>query len=162
MSKWMGLMPARLPANEWAGKSSEQWAFDRYLAHERCVKLVKEVDFAVRSPTYGAGWRCPFVHFYGANAFHGKRDIRWFCRCFVDNIGRPSLLEAFPEALRLAAEYTETSRTEAAIAERQRVAEIAEIQRQAIATARRFRKVEKKKAKKKPAAMVKKKPATRR
>ena len=122
MSKWMGLIPARFPADaKWAGKTSEQWFFDRYLAHERCVKLVKEVDLAVRSPGFGPGWGSPFVHFYGANAFHGKRDIRLFCHYFVENIGRPSLLEALPAVQTHAAEYIETSQTEAAILDASRI-----------------------------------------
>eukprot|EP00959_Pyramimonas_sp_CCMP1952_P341816 7160392-Pyramimonas_sp.AAC.1 len=53
ISKWAGLVSAAAPNDKsWAGPNSEQWAFDANLAHLRCVKLVTEVDFAARSPTF--------------------------------------------------------------------------------------------------------------
>lgn len=172
ISMWMGLMPATVLASEqWAGESSEQWAFDSNLAHSRCVKLVKEVDFAVRSPVFRAKKMAPFVHFYGANAFHGKRDIRCFCKHFVQNIGRPTLLEEFSEAVKLAAEYDRTSETVEAMNERARMAKTLKTRQKAIAKARTFKKSAMKAAraaaaaaKKRPAAKkaAKKKPAMRR
>eukprot|EP00959_Pyramimonas_sp_CCMP1952_P364260 7627932-Pyramimonas_sp.AAC.1 len=117
-------MSAAAPNDKsWAGPNSEQWVFDANLSHLRCVKLVKEVDFAMRSPTFETN-TTPFLHFFGANAFHGKRGIRLFCKSCVANIRRPTLLANLSEAVKLAAEYNETSTTTRAMEERKRMRNI--------------------------------------